>query len=186
MRNRPGAILTLLASLAVIPVSLTACHGELKLAQGAASKALQSVGKNTGEITVAESEVSRIASKYLVSKEEVAAVAGQADRYRGWSVPQSQVDKMAQIARDAHDNDAVSGGVDVACDWMAGEITTPDQFRDSVVEAAQGMTDSELQAFWKATGELADKLKEMQEEGASEDKTAAALFCYTYSVVPAG
>jgi hypothetical protein len=186
MRNRPGAILAVLTALTVIPASLTACHGELKLAQGAASKALQSVGKNTGEITVAESEVSRIASKYLVSKEEVAAVAGQADSYRGWSAPQSRVDKMAQIARAAKDNEAVSGGVDVACDWMAGEITTPDQFWDSVVGVAQGMTDNELDAYWKATGELADSLKEMQEEGTSRDKTAAALFCYTYSVVPTG
>lgn len=183
MRSRPGVKLTLLALLTAIPVFLTACHGELKLAQGAASKAFQSVGKNTGEITVAESEVSQIASKYLVSKEEVAAVAGQADSYRGWSAPQSRVDKMAQIAKAAKDNEAVSVGVDVACDWMKGEITTQDQFWASVVEAADGMTDSELEAFWKAAGELADELKEMAEKGTAKDKAAAALFCYTYSVI---
>ncbi|OAE01602.1 hypothetical protein [Arthrobacter sp. OY3WO11] len=183
MRSRLGIKLTLLASLAVIPVSLTACHGELKLAQSAASKAYQSVGKNTGDITVSESEVSRIASKYLVPTEEVAAVAGQADNYRGWSVPQSRVDKMAQIAKAAKNNEAVSAGVDVACDWMKGEITTQDQFLASVVEAAKGMTDSELQAYWKAVGELADQLTEMMEEGTAKDKAAAALFCYTYSVL---
>lgn len=49
MRSRPGVKLTLLALLTAIPVFLTACHGELKLAQGAASKAFQSVGKNTCE-----------------------------------------------------------------------------------------------------------------------------------------
>jgi hypothetical protein len=185
MRKQPRAVLTLLTALAFVPLLLTACHGELKLAPGAASKVFQAVGRNTGEIEVAESEVSRIANQYLVSKEEVAAVAGQADSYRGWSATQSRVDKMAQIAKAAKDNKAVSAGVDVACDWMAGEIAAQDQFWDSVVEAAEGMTDTELGAFWKATGELADQLTEMQEEGTAKDKAAAALFCYAYSVAPA-
>lgn len=180
MRTRRAG-LTLVTALAVAASVLTACGG-LKLADNAASQVFSTVGKNTGEIKVAASDVAR---KYHVPETEVAAVAGQVDSYSGWTAPQSSVNRMATIAIDAKNNKAISAGVDVACKWGLGEITTQQQFQTAVASATVGMLATDAIAFREATAELATRLKKIQTEGSSNDKVAGALFCYGYSVVPA-
>lgn len=180
MRTQQRAGRTLAAILAAAPLALTAC-GELKLAEGAAAGVFHAVGENTGEIKVTASEVAR---RYHASESEVAVVASQADRYSGWTDPQSSVERMAAIALAVKRNKAVSAGVDVACKWGQGEITTPAQFQSALTSATTGMLASDAQAFRDASAELATRLKRIKSQGSPKDQAAAALFCWGYSVVP--
>ncbi|MBG0738041.1 hypothetical protein IV500_01135 [Paeniglutamicibacter antarcticus] len=128
--------------------------------------------------------MSSLASRYGAAAEDVTAVTGQADTYRGWSLPQKTVDHMADAAKMAKDNEAISAGVGVACDWMMGNITTPAQFRNSVAKAGIGMTYTDLVAFRAATSDLAEELTTIKDQGSPKDKAAAALLCYVYQAVP--
>ncbi|MBP1235308.1 hypothetical protein JOE40_000776 [Arthrobacter sp. PvP102] len=155
----------------------------VQLAKGAVSKVSSSLGRETAEIKVASSDVSSLASWYGASAEEVTAVAGQADTYQGWSMPRARVDRMAEAAKAEKNDKAVSAGVGVACDSMAGKITSPAQFQNSVTSAI-GMTYTDAVAFQEATTDLAEKLATIKAQGSPEDKAAAALLCYAYPVVP--
>jgi hypothetical protein len=191
MRNHPATRLrsTALTALAVILLGLPACNGAerqgaIQLARGAASKVFGSVGRETGEIKAAASEVDTMASRYGASAEEVSAVAGTADNYQGWTVPQQSVDRIAALARDVKNDKVVSAGVGVACDWMSGKITDPATFQNSVASAAVGMAASDAYSFREATNDLAGKLAGIRSQGSSQDKAAAAWLCYAYQVVP--
>lgn len=181
MHTQRGAGLTLVATLAALAVVLTACAVEVKLAEGAASQVFHAVGESTGEIKVA---ASKVASRYHASESEVAAVASQADRYSGWTDPQSAADRMVNIAFAVKRNKAVSAGVDVACKWGLREIDTPAKFNDGVASATAGMLASDAKAFRDATAELAKRLRKIQDEGSPTNMAAAAWFCYGYAVVP--
>jgi hypothetical protein len=188
MRKQPGARVAALTAVAAVVLGLTACTGGereavVQLAKSATSKVSSAVGRDTGEIKVAASDASDLASRFHTSAEEVTAVAGQADNYSGWLIPQASADRMAEIAKAAKKNKAVSAGVDIACAWAAGEIKSTEQFHSSVVDATVGMAYNDAYAFRAATEQLADRLTKMQTEGTSKDKAAAALFCYGYSVV---
>jgi hypothetical protein len=187
MRIQRDTRLALLTALTVALLGLIACNsGEreafVQLAKSATSKVSGAVGRETGDIKVTSSEVSSLASRYGASADDVTAVAGQADTYRGWWLPQESIDRMAEAAKAAKDNKAVSAGVGVACDWMTGNITNPDQFRDSVAKAAAGMADTDANAFRKATLDLTNELADIKTQGSPQDKAAAALLCYVYQV----
>jgi hypothetical protein len=186
MRNQPvtGRYLRAAAALTACLLLLPACAEERQLAQAAAAKIFGSLGKQPGEIKLATSQVNTVASKYGASAERVAAVAGNADTYQGWKDPQGIIDRMAAIALDAHDNKAVSAGVGVACDYMAGEIKDSGTFQKSVAAAAAGMTYSQAYAFRAATTDLANKLAKNKAAGSPDDKAAAAWVCYGYSIAP--
>lgn len=187
MRNQPVIRLRLTALAAATAVLvLPACNGgERQLARNAAAKVFGSLGKETREIRVAASEVDTLASRYGASADDVSAVAGAADNYQGWTVPQGRIDRMAEVARAVKDDKVVSAGVGVACDWMSGKITDPAAFQDSVVSATVGMAYSEAYAFREATNGLAEDLAQIKSQGTPRDKVAAGLLCYAYEVVPA-
>lgn len=189
MRRQPDAKLAVLTAVTIAVIGSAGCNtGEreaaVQLAKGAVSKVSSSLGRQTGEIKVASSEVSSLASRYGASTDEVTAVAGQADTYQGWLIPQARVDRMAEAAKAVKNDKAVSAGVGVACDWMAGKITNPAQFQNSVTSAAIGMAYTDAVAFQEATTDLAEKLTTIKAQGSPEDKAAAALLCYAYQVVP--
>lgn len=188
MRQQPGSRFAVFSAVAVVALALTACTGgereaAVQLAKSATSKVSSAVGHDTGEIKVSASDAARLASRYHTSSEEVTAVAGQADNYSGWSLPQASADRMAEIAKAAKKNKAVSAGVDIACAWAAGEINSPDQFQSSVAGATAGMAYNDAYAFQTATQQRAERLTQMQADGTAQDKAAAALFCYGYAVV---
>lgn len=178
----------MLTAVTIALLGLTHCAGErlaiVQLAKGATSKVSGALGQETGEIKLASSDVSSLASRYGASADDVTAVAGQADKYRGWSLPQETVDRMAEAAKTAKDDKAVSAGVGVACDWMMGNITTPAQFRNSVAKAGAAMTYTDLVAFREASSDLAEQLTTIKDQGSPKDKAAAALLCYVYQVIP--
>ncbi|KQN95083.1 hypothetical protein [Arthrobacter sp. Leaf69] len=192
MRTKPLTRTTaLIVFTAVIFGTAASCNpgqseSAIQLTRGAASKVFGSLGRETGEIKAATSVVPDLAARYGASADEVAAVAATADNYQGWRLPQQRIDRMVAAAENAKDNAAVSAGVDVACDWMAGDISTPDAFNESVAAAAAGMLQSDADAFRDATVDLADDLAEIKAEGSPADKAAAVWLCYAYGVVPAG
>jgi hypothetical protein len=166
MRKQPGARVAALTAVAAVVLGLTACTGGereavVQLATSATSKVSSAVGRDTGEIKVAASDASDLASRFHTSAEEVTAVAGQADNYSGWLIPQASADRMAEIAKAAKKNKAVSAGVDIACAWAAGEIKSTEQFHSSVVDATVGMAYNDAYAFRAATEQLADGLTKM-------------------------
>lgn len=188
MRNQPVIRLRLaaLAAVAAVLAGLPACNGgERQLARNAAAKVFGSLGKETGEIKVAAAEVDFLASRSGASADDVSVVAGEADNYRGWTVPQKRVDRMAEIAREVKDDKIVSAGVGVACDRMTGKITDPATFQDSVLSATAGMAYTDAYAFREATNGLAEDLAQIKSQGTPRDKVAAGLLCYAYQVVPA-
>ncbi|QDY91126.1 hypothetical protein E7Y32_13605 [Arthrobacter sp. UKPF54-2] len=191
MRFHQTTRLAVLIALPLLLMGPTACtpaaqKGAVQLTRGAASKVLRSLGRDAGEIQAASSELPGLASRYGASAEEVTAVAGSADNYQGWRVPQGSIDRMVATARTVKNNKAVSAGVGVACDWMAGDVTSRAEFQQSVVNAAAGMTYDDARAFADATTDLAKKLGEIRASGTSQDKAAAAWLCYAYQVTPVG
>jgi hypothetical protein len=186
LRRQPVARLTLLTTLIVLLLGLTACPGGrqafVQLAKSATSKVSGAVGREAGEIKINSSEVSSLASQYGTSSDDVTAIASKADTYQGWSLPQESIDRMAEAAKAAKDNKAVSAGVGVACDWMTGNINSSDQFQSSLAKAAAGMTYSDWIAFREASTDLATQLKTIRAQGSPQDKVAAALLCYAYQV----
>jgi hypothetical protein len=65
---------------------------------------------------------------------------------------------------------------------MAGDISTPDEFNESVMMAAAGMLQSDADAFPEATVDLTEIMK----EGEPADEAAVVWLCYAYEVVLAG
>ena len=123
----------MIALTVVIFGAAAACNpgqseGAIQLTRGAAAKVFGSLGRETGEIKAASSEVPGLAARYGASADQITAVAGTADTYQGWRVPQERIDRMVAAARNVKDNAAVSAGVGIACDWMAGKLRTRPSF----------------------------------------------------------
>ncbi len=143
----------------------------IQLARGASTKVFGSLGRGTGEIKAASSDVRTFASRYGTSADQVAAVAANADTYRGWTVPQRSIDRMVAAAKN---DKVVAGGVSIACEWMEGKLTSWAAFQSSLMSAVAGSVYNDAYAYHKATEDLAKDLAANKNQGSKEDKAAAA------------
>ena len=161
----------------VMLMMLGGCFGGgAKIAANAVDDGARAFGVGVSTIEASADDVTRLADQATVEDDVIRDVARQLDSQATWNRSVRGVSSAQRTVPDEV-GDVATG---VACDVIAGEITTEEQLRDAIVTQVGGLTQDEFSSLVQGIEEMWRALLDAQQSDDPQLRAAAVLTCFTF------